>query len=102
MRSGRILGWMEVVTRRASGTTKFLVRNENVPLVDPGDVNPDTLTIPASLMMNKDPYELNMITTPAKLTGPPPFEAKQVRIILSSLHHKFLIIRIEWGTSRDL
>ncbi|KAL5510981.1 hypothetical protein ACEPAG_3700 [Sanghuangporus baumii] len=51
-------GWMEVVTRRPSGTLKFLCRTENVPLVDLGDVNPDMFTIPAGLMMDKDPLLL--------------------------------------------
>jgi len=45
------LGWLEVVSRRASGLTKFLCRAENVPLVGPGDLNPDVLSIPASFMM---------------------------------------------------
>ena len=48
-------GWIEVVARRPSGTTKFLCRMENVPLIDLGDVNPDMFTIPAGLMMDKDP-----------------------------------------------
>ena len=48
-------GWLEVTSRRASGTTKFLCRNENVPLVDIGDVNPDMITIPSIFMMNKNP-----------------------------------------------
>lgn len=47
------LGWLEVVSRRASGLTKFLCRAENVPLVGPGDLNPDVLSIPASFMMER-------------------------------------------------
>ena len=47
------LGWLEVVSRRASGLTKFLCRSENVPLVGPGDLNPDMLSIPASFMMER-------------------------------------------------
>ena len=47
------LGWLEVVSRRASGLTKFLCRAENVPLVGPGDLNPDMLSIPASFMMER-------------------------------------------------
>ena len=49
------LGWLEVVSRRASGLTKFLCRAENVPLVGPGDLNPDMLSIPASFMMERPP-----------------------------------------------
>lgn len=47
------LGWLEVVSRRASGLTKFLCRAENVPLVGPGDLNPDMLSVPASFMMER-------------------------------------------------
>ena len=46
-------GWLEVVSRRASGLTKFLCRAENVPLVGPGDLNPDMLAIPASFTMER-------------------------------------------------
>ncbi|KAH8084923.1 hypothetical protein BXZ70DRAFT_995210 [Cristinia sonorae] len=38
-------GWIEVLSRRASGLTKFLCRAENVPLVTPGDVNPDMMSL---------------------------------------------------------
>jgi hypothetical protein len=47
------LGWMEVLSRRASGLTKFLCRVENVPMVGPGDVNPDMLSVPVSLMVDR-------------------------------------------------
>ena len=47
------LGWLEVISRRASGLTKFLCRAENVPLVGPGDLNPDMLSIPASFTMER-------------------------------------------------
>jgi tuberous sclerosis protein 2 len=47
------LGWLEVVSRRASGLTKFLCRAENVPLVGPGDLNPDMLSVPASFTMER-------------------------------------------------
>ena len=47
------LGWLEVLSRRASGLTKFLCRAENVPLVGPGDLNPDMLSVPASFMMER-------------------------------------------------
>jgi len=47
------LGWLEVVSRRASGLTKFICRAENVPLVGPGDLNPDMVSVPASFMMER-------------------------------------------------
>ena len=47
-------GWIEVLSRRASGLTKFLCIAENVPLVTPGDVDPDLLTITAGLVLDRD------------------------------------------------
>ncbi|KAF8890619.1 hypothetical protein BD779DRAFT_1784919 [Infundibulicybe gibba] len=49
------LGWVEVLTRRPSGFSRFLCRIENAPMVGPGDVDPDLLSIPASLLMERDP-----------------------------------------------
>lgn len=46
-------GWVEVVSRRASGLSKFLCRAENVPMVSPGDVDPDLLSVCASLTMDR-------------------------------------------------
>ena len=46
------LGWVEVLTRRPSGYTKFLCRVENVPMVGLGEVDPDLLSVPASLIMD--------------------------------------------------
>ncbi|KAF7795197.1 hypothetical protein EIP86_006346 [Pleurotus ostreatoroseus] len=46
-------GWVEVISRRASGLTKFLCRAENVPMVTPGDVDPDLLSVAASLTMDR-------------------------------------------------
>ncbi|KAI0077669.1 hypothetical protein K474DRAFT_1642914 [Panus rudis PR-1116 ss-1] len=46
-------GWVEVWTRRASGLTKFLCRAENVPLVTPGDVDPDIVSLPAALALER-------------------------------------------------
>ncbi|KAJ3848108.1 hypothetical protein EV368DRAFT_86974 [Lentinula lateritia] len=50
----RKLGWIEILSRRPSGYTKFLGRLENVPLVGPGDVDPDMLTIPAVHLMDRE------------------------------------------------
>ncbi|KAJ3993129.1 hypothetical protein F5050DRAFT_1578270 [Lentinula boryana] len=54
IRTLRKLGWIEILSRRPSGYTKFLGRLENVPLVGPGDVDPDMLTIPAVFLMDRD------------------------------------------------
>lgn len=56
-------GWMEIIIRRASGTTKFFCRSENVPLVGLGDLNPDMVTIPAVLMTDKYKHTLDSIYT---------------------------------------
>ena len=49
------IGWIEVVARRASGLTRILARIENVPMVGPGEVDPDMLSVPAVLSMNHEP-----------------------------------------------
>lgn len=64
-------GWMEVISRRPSGLTKFLCKSENVPLVSLGDTNPDMATIPASLMMEKDIRAAFGFVTPEELPKPP-------------------------------
>ncbi|KAI6118094.1 hypothetical protein F5141DRAFT_1187146 [Pisolithus sp. B1] len=48
------LGWIEVISRRPSGFTKFLCRLENVPLVGPGDVNPDLVSLPAGILADRE------------------------------------------------
>ncbi|KAF9561584.1 hypothetical protein CPC08DRAFT_707254 [Agrocybe pediades] len=47
-------GWVEVVSRRPSGLSKFVCRLENVPMVGPGDVDPDLTSIAAGLIMERD------------------------------------------------
>jgi hypothetical protein len=47
-------GWVEILSRRPSGFSRFVCRVENVPMVGPGDVVPDLLSIPASLIMERD------------------------------------------------
>ncbi|KAJ7139407.1 hypothetical protein C8R44DRAFT_693856 [Mycena epipterygia] len=54
IRTLKRLGWFEVVSRRPSGYTKLLCRLENAPMVGPGDVDPDILSIPAALIMERD------------------------------------------------
>ena len=49
------IGWVEIVARRASGLTRILARIENVPMVGPGEVDPDTISVPAVLAMNHEP-----------------------------------------------
>lgn len=48
------LGWIEVISRRPSGFTKFICKLENVPLVGPGEVDPDVVSLPASLLMERE------------------------------------------------
>ena len=48
------LGWIEVLSRRPSGLTRFLCKLENIPLVCPGDVDPDMVSVAAGMMMERD------------------------------------------------
>ncbi|KAK0213537.1 hypothetical protein IW262DRAFT_1409943 [Armillaria fumosa] len=52
------LGWVEVMSRRPSGYTKFLCRLENSPLVGPGDVDPDMFSVPAVLLAERNPPQV--------------------------------------------
>lgn len=47
-------GWVEVMSRRPSGYSRFICRVENVPMVGAGDVAPDLLSIPAGLVMERE------------------------------------------------
>jgi len=49
------VGWVDVVVRRASGFTKMLVHIENVPMVGPGEADPDMILVPAILARNREP-----------------------------------------------
>lgn len=51
-------GWIEVVSVRPSGETKFLCKLENFPQVGPGDVDPDKITDAAIMMSERDPLEI--------------------------------------------
>ena len=48
-------GWVEVMSRRPSGFSRFICRVENVPMVGPGDVDPDLLSVAAGLVIERDP-----------------------------------------------
>ncbi|KAJ6569477.1 hypothetical protein B0H19DRAFT_938421 [Mycena capillaripes] len=52
-RTLRRSGWFEVLSRRPSGYTKILCRLENAPMVGPGDVDPDIVSVPAALIMER-------------------------------------------------
>ncbi|KAG9217950.1 hypothetical protein CCMSSC00406_0008591 [Pleurotus cornucopiae] len=54
VRSLERAGWVEVLSRRPSGFTKILCRVENVPLTNAGEVNPDLVSVTASLLMGRD------------------------------------------------
>ncbi|KAJ6573831.1 hypothetical protein DFH09DRAFT_1151202 [Mycena vulgaris] len=58
IRTLKRMGWFEVLSRRPSGYTKLLCRLENAPMVGPGDVDPDILSIPAALIMERAPPQL--------------------------------------------
>lgn len=48
-------GWVEILSRRPSGFSKFICHVENVPMVGPGDVSPDIASVPAGLMLERNP-----------------------------------------------
>lgn len=54
IRSLARLGWIEVLSRRPSGFTRFLCKLENIPLVGPGDADPDMVSVAAGMMMGRD------------------------------------------------
>ncbi|KAF7331784.1 Rap-GAP domain-containing protein [Mycena kentingensis (nom. inval.)] len=58
LRTLRKRGWVEILSRRPSGFTKILCRVENVPIVGPGDVDPDLVTVPAVMVMNREPPQV--------------------------------------------
>lgn len=51
-------GWVEITSRRPSGLTKFLVHVENVPLVGPGDVEPDLFSLAAVTAMDRSDSQI--------------------------------------------
>ncbi|KAK2462501.1 hypothetical protein APHAL10511_005471 [Amanita phalloides] len=63
------LGWLEVLMRRPSGFTKFLCRVENAPMVGPGEVDLDRVSIPATLLMGRDPPQV-LCAGPDDYEGP--------------------------------
>lgn len=54
-------GWVEVMSRRPSGFSRFICHVENVPMVGPGDVTPDLLSVPAALLLEREPSTLMTI-----------------------------------------
>lgn len=80
-------GWVEVIARRPSGTTKFLCKSENVPLVSLGDTNPDMTTIPAALMMEKDIRAAFGFMSPETLSPPPELPPSLVN---GTVHYTFV------------
>ncbi|KAI0944483.1 hypothetical protein AcW1_002178 [Taiwanofungus camphoratus] len=76
-------GWMEVLSRRASGLTKFLCRAENVPMVPVGDVDPDTPTIFASLTMDRDAQNPGTFATESVTVSEGSSIVQDLQLILS-------------------
>jgi tuberous sclerosis 2 len=71
-------GWIEVLCRRPSGFTRFLCRTENAPMVKPGDVDPDLISVPASLILERDPLEVRSAGQEGAVESPPPPEDDHV------------------------
>lgn len=73
-------GWVEVVTRRPSGLTKFICRAENVPLVTTGDVDPDILALPAALTLERSPADIKPDDAEVSVSQP-----KNLRVCFDTL-----------------
>ena len=76
------LGWIEVISRRPSGFTKFICKLENVPLVGPGEVDPDMVSLPAGLLMERES---------TKAERPDPSEETEQAVSSSSVREPSLI-----------
>ncbi|KAF9526068.1 hypothetical protein CPB83DRAFT_506716 [Crepidotus variabilis] len=55
-------GWVEVMSRRPSGFSRFVCHVENVPMVGPGEVSPDLLSVPAALLLEQDVSKLLVVS----------------------------------------
>ncbi|EKM76245.1 hypothetical protein AGABI1DRAFT_131561 [Agaricus bisporus var. burnettii JB137-S8] len=55
-------GWVEILSRRSSGFSKLICHIENVPMVGPGEVSPDIVSVPAGLMLGKTPTRVASAT----------------------------------------
>lgn len=75
------LGWLEVLMRRPSGFTKFLCRVENAPMVGPGEVDLDRVSIPAALLMGRDPPQV-LHAGPGDYEGPL-FSTEEAQVALN-------------------
>jgi len=53
-------GWVEVLIRRPSGFSKFACHVENVPLIGPGDVEPDFMSVAAGMIIERNPPEVSV------------------------------------------
>jgi hypothetical protein len=71
-------GWMEVLCRRPSGFSRFLCRAENAPMVEPGDVDPDLISVPASLIMERIPLVVQSPEQPRTFESLPMQEDQDV------------------------
>lgn len=65
-------GWIDVLCRRPSGFTRFLCRAENAPMVHPGDVDPDLISVPASLVLERNPLKVQPTNQEGAVESSPP------------------------------
>lgn len=82
------IGWIEVLCRRPSGFTRFLCRAENAPMVKPGDVDPDLISAPASLVLEREPLKVKSTDQEADPLSP----ENVCRMFLPSLYAMLLIV----------
>ncbi|KAF9477456.1 hypothetical protein BDN70DRAFT_881149 [Pholiota conissans] len=80
IRSIERTGWVEVMSRRPSGYSRFVCRVENVPMVSAGDVAPDLLSVPAGLVMERDaPHPVNILHDEDEETRENPHELCSIK-----------------------
>ncbi|KAF9446530.1 hypothetical protein P691DRAFT_803822 [Macrolepiota fuliginosa MF-IS2] len=72
-------GWVEVLSRRPSGFSKFICHLENVPMVGPGDVSPDIVSVPAGLMLERNPTRVASATGSLEETRTTPSEEEELQ-----------------------
>ena len=65
-------GWVEVLCQRPSGFARFLCRAENAPMVNPGDVDPDLISVPASLILERHPLKIKSTDQEEAVENSPP------------------------------
>ncbi len=86
-------GWVEVLSRRPSGFSKLICHVENVPMIGPGDVSPDISSVPAGLMLDRNPPRV------LSATGALPEETRKVlgEVCSFTACHQLVVLKFAIG-----